>query len=226
MDGVPDADGKSPFCRDSPSWLLPQVGGGRQTARGWPFSRGARDRSRAIAPLGCCRRRAADAVFVFILSVGVGCLSELRGAPGAQDTSCQCCQGCRWGGPGAGQTQANGRGGGTAAASARPRLAPLAIGSASPDGAGGRVGRRRGGHQLRTGGWPLTRVALANTRPRCSPQFLSPAGERCSECRCHAVPLAALGWVEPTRTFLCCHSARFHSELRILMPAESTARDL
>ena len=26
---------------------------------------------------------------------GVRCLSELRGAPGAQDTSCQCCQGCR-----------------------------------------------------------------------------------------------------------------------------------
>ena len=26
MGGVPDASIKSPFCRDSPSWLLPQVG--------------------------------------------------------------------------------------------------------------------------------------------------------------------------------------------------------
>ena len=59
-------------------------------------------------------------------------------------------------------------GGGTAAASAHPRLAPLVIGSASPDGAGGCVVRRRGGHQSRTGR-PLTRVALAKAGPRCSP---------------------------------------------------------
>ena len=30
-------------------------------------------------------------------------------------------------------------------------------------------------------------------------------------------PGSIRGCVEPTRTFLCCHSARFHSELRILM---------
>ena len=103
-----------------------------------------------------------------ILSVGVGCLCKLRGAPGAQDTCCQCCQGCRWGRARFQSDQCQWTGGGTAAVSTHPRLAPLVIGPASPDGAGGCVVRRRGGLQLRTGR-PPTRVALAKAGPRRFP---------------------------------------------------------
>ena len=86
MAGYPLETVKSPFCRDSSSWWLPQVGASRMLMR---YSEGLGPGrasltaylSVAIAPLGGCRRRSTSFLFCLVF-LGVGCLGELRGTPG------------------------------------------------------------------------------------------------------------------------------------------------